>query len=121
MPEKISLRKDSRVIQVDSYGAITAPELYQSLEKVLELRRETGFSKILVDASKETSFPTTFPAFEFGSELADRFRGTKFALVISPSTREELAFLETVIVNRGGIIRSFPTSESALEWLKSQP
>ncbi len=117
MPEKVSVWEELQVIQVDSYGDVTSADLMASMAEVLRIREERGISKVFVDATGETSLPPTTPVFEFGSELANAFRGVKFAVVTSPQTEHDLRFLETVTRNRGAKVRMFVSREDALEWL----
>ena len=73
--------------------------------------------KLLVDGTNEISLPTTFPLFEFGTDLAKSLRGTQIAVITSLFTHSDLEFLETVISNRGGQIKVFETLKDAYSWL----
>jgi hypothetical protein len=73
MPEKVTIREDLHVIQVESYGVVSLEDLKGSLEAVARIRQERGYTRVFVDATQQTSFPSTFPVFEFGSRLARRF------------------------------------------------
>ena len=117
MPERVTVREDLQIIQIDSYGEVTADDLRGSLDAVFGIRQERGFTKVFVDASRETSFPSTLPVFDFGSDLAQTARGMKFAIVSSPKTDSGLRFLETVTHNRGGQLRVFDSADAALAWL----
>lgn len=70
MPERVSILEDLQIIKVDSFGEVSFSDLRQSLYEVFKIHQERGFTKVFVDASKETSFPSTIPVFEFGTELA---------------------------------------------------
>jgi hypothetical protein len=121
MPEKVTIREDLEVIQVDSYGEVSALDLQQSLEEVAMIRDERGFSRVLVDATEETSLPSTMPAFLFGSELARMMGPMKVAVVGTPKLNNEIRFIETVARNRGAQLRVFGSAEAAFTWLAEEP
>jgi hypothetical protein len=118
MPEEVSILEDLGIIQVDSFGEVTEGDLLASMEEVLAIHRERGFSKVFVDASRETSLPSTFPLHQFGAVLSEDGMVLKIAAVISDTVREDLRFLETVTQNRGMQLKLFDTREEALAWLK---
>jgi hypothetical protein len=121
MPEKVTILKDLNIIKIDSFGEVSLEDLKQSLETVFKIHREQGLTKVFVDATKETSLPSTFPVFEFGSELAKIVRNLKFAVVTSPKMKDIMKFLETVTQNRGVEVQMFDSEDAALEWLMMEP
>jgi hypothetical protein len=118
MPEDVSILEDLGIIQVDSYGEVTEGDLLASMEEVLAIHKARGFSRVFVDASKETSLPSTLPLHQFGSVLSEDATVLKFAVVVSATVREDLRFLETVTQNRGMEVRMFNSRDEALAWLK---
>jgi hypothetical protein len=121
MPERVTIRKDLRIIQIDSYGTVTAGDMRRSLEEVAEIHREQGLSRVFVDATQETSLPSTLPLFEFGSALSESLRVLKFAVAVAPTLKDDFAFLEDVTRNRGMQVRMFDSSDAALAWLLEEP
>ena len=121
MPEKVTIREDLQIIQIESYGEVSAEDLKESFETVAKFRQERGLTRVFVDATKEISFPSAFPVLEFGTELAKTFRGVKFAVVTSPKTNPDVRFLETVAVNRGAQVHVFGSADAALAWLMEEP
>ena len=117
MPERVSILEDLKIIKVDSYGDVSIADLKQSMEKVIKIHQEKGLTKVFIDASKETDLPSTFPVFDFGTELAQILGKLKFAVVTAPKLKGILRFLETVTVNRGAQVRMFDSADSALAWL----
>jgi len=98
------------------------------MEEMLDSRKvverawlENGISNVLVDAREVDALPTTIRLFTFGST----FRESKvppfarFAIVPSIAVREDIQFLETVMVNRSLKARMFDTIDAALDWLKA--
>ena len=120
MPETVVVREDLQIIHVDSYGDVTIEDLESSLDAVLQIRRERGLTKVLVDASKETSLPSLMRIYDFGSNVAANLRGVRIAVAISPHTQEDLSFMETVARNRGALVAVFVSVDAALAWLMSE-
>ena len=119
MPEKVTIREDLQIIHVDSYDDVSLEDLKGSLQTVLTLSQARGITRVLVDATRESSLPDTLPMFEFGSDLARIVGGLKFAVVRPPALKEDLNFLESVTRNRGAMVRIFSTEAEALGWLLS--
>jgi hypothetical protein len=121
MPETVSVREDLQIIQVDSYGDVTAKDLEGTLKAVTAIRQERGLTRVLVDATAKVSSPSTVSVFEFGSELAEHIRDMKVAVAGSTERDPELGFLQTVTANRGAHLHIFESVDAALTWLKAQP
>ena len=117
MPEKVTVLEDLQIIKVDSYGDVTAADLKESLEAVVRIRKERGLTRVFVDATKVTSLPDTFSAFDFGQLMANAIQGLRVAVVGSKMLAKDLGFIQTVAQNRGGMIQVFDTKEDALAWL----
>jgi len=47
MPEKVSIREDLQIIQVESYGEISAEDLQASLRMVAKIQQERGLTRYL--------------------------------------------------------------------------
>ena len=121
MPEEVTIRKDLEVIQVESCGNITTEDFQKTLDTILRIRQDQGLTKVFVDATKATSYPSTMPIHDFGSQVADLLRGLKVAIVVVPGTRNESMFFETVARNRGGNVSLFDSPSAALAWLTELP
>ncbi|OVE74222.1 hypothetical protein BVX94_01000 [bacterium B17] len=120
MPDKVTTREDIKAIYVESYDVVTGEDLMNSMQLIANLKEQTGYNKIYVDASKQTSMPDTTSIFEFGATVTKVLFGMKMAIFTSPTTRDDVAFLEDVAGNRGAIIRLFDSEEDALEWLQRE-
>ena len=123
MPEVVTVNETLGIIEVRSYGEVSEQDLARSREQVSDIMREQGIMKVLVDAREETSLPSTFPLFLFGSSFAqsDILRSMTLAAVVSEMTKKHLAFIETVARNRGVEIRIFDSMDAALAWLTGSP
>ncbi len=121
MPERVSVREDIGTIVVHSFGEVTEQDIAESRDLVVKLARERNYTRILVDATEETSLPSTMKLFDFGTSISgsDILRIMRFAVVISESTKEDLGFLETILQNRGVQVRIFYSMETALAWLST--
>lgn len=116
MPEEITINNDLQIIEVMSVGDITINDLESSMATVKKINSETGFTKILVDTTREKSFPDTFKVHTFASLMP---RGMQFALVSNEGqpTKKHVRYVETVAINRGLLVQEFNSKSAALEWL----
>ncbi|MHC4346589.1 MAG: hypothetical protein ACYSUP_18125 [Planctomycetota bacterium] len=117
MPEEVTVREDVEVIQVTSYGDVTMEDFSKTLNSILKIREDRGLAKIFVDGTAVTSYPSTSPVFDFGSQVADSLRGIRVAIVATLNKRDESLFFETVARNRGGHVSVFDSPDAALAWL----
>jgi hypothetical protein len=117
MPEKVTLDEDLGVVRIESYGQVTADDMRASLALALSIHQERGLTRGFVDATKVTSYPSTFPIYEFGSEAAEPLKGFRLAIAAPPELLDDPAFFETVVNNRGGTVRVFDARDAALAWL----
>jgi hypothetical protein len=123
----VSVDEQGRILRVRLQDAVPFEEHLAARERVLELCRQHGFHRILVDARelKGAALPTTLDLFEFGStwpilagEHSVRVAGV---LPHDPHVREWLSFGERVGMNRGFYTTSFENLEQARAWLLSAP
>ncbi len=121
MPEEVTIREELQVIQVKSWGDITKEDFKNTLDAILRIREDQGLTKVFVDATRVTSYPSTISIFEFGSEAADPLRGIRLAIASPPGQRDEPVFFETVTCNRGARVRAFDSPDAALAWLSKEP
>lgn len=117
MPETVMINKRLGFIQIDSSGHVDRTDLYLSLQSVLEIAENKGLKKVMVDATKQTSLPSILDLFQFGTELSNRAKALKHAVVVSKQPHEDLDFVETVVVNRGVRMRLFDSVVNAAAWL----
>ena len=119
MPEVVTVREDPEIIEIRSYGEVCEQDLIASRERVADIIRERGIKKVLVDARKSTSLPSTYPLFLFGSSFAEKdvLRTMRLAAVVGEMTRKDMTFIETVARNRGVEVRVFDSMDDALAWL----
>ena len=119
MPEAVCIDRQHNIIVIDSRDHVGEEDLLQSLESVLRIVREDpDLKKVMVDATHQSSLPSTMALYGFASELARRTQCMKHAIVVSKEqSSKDLRFIETVAQNRGVIIGIFSSREDALSWL----
>ena len=83
----------------------------------LQLSKETGIRRALVDVRMQKTAGPQLELFEFGQNIPS---GIAFAVLSDP--RPDHEFVETVAINRGKNVRLFfGPEDDAIEWLMKQP
>ena len=121
MPETVTFDENLGIVRIESYGDLTAEDLRATLGSALKMHQEREVSRGFVDATKVTSYPSTLPLFDFGSQAATRLRGLRIAIVTTPGMLDDPVFFENVTRNRGAVVRIFDSPDAALAWLMSEP
>ena len=120
MPEIVCVDKQHNVILIDSRDDVGETDLMKSLESVLQIVRDQGLNKVVVDATHQASLPSTVALYYFVSELSKQARDVEHAIVAAGQLPEEMRFIETVGQNRGVNIQLFSSRDEALSWLNRQ-
>ncbi|MFH0779039.1 MAG: hypothetical protein V2A71_10520 [Candidatus Eisenbacteria bacterium] len=115
------VKKEVGFIRVTDSRPATAETVQQFCERIPELAREWGVSRILVDHRDIPNSLSTAERFRYATEIAEHFRGLKIAFVQDVPLRDPQLFGETVAVNRGANIRVCSTLEEAYDWLELEP
>ena len=117
MPDEIMINHSEGLIEIRSFGTVTKEDIEVSISEILRLQEEAGFSKVVVDTTKQTSMPRTFHIFDLFSAFP---RDIRFALIVDREQHSyrDIRFAETVSMNNNVSLRLFETREAALEWLK---
>lgn len=100
-------------------GMVIDPDSTRELwEKVGQLCKEYGKSRVLIEAEKPIRRLDTMAAFDSGSILAENTSGLTLAICFHDYKYDDLtAFFKTVAQNRGVMIEFFGTVEEAAAWL----
>jgi len=119
MPETVTVLEDQGIIEVRSFGEVSAEDWQKSVDIVMDLVRTRGMTKVLVDSLTLVSMPKTWTLYEFGNLLATtKFpQSVRIAAVIQGPLREDLKFIETVATNRGRRMKVFNSIDEATAWL----
>ena len=85
---------------------------------LMQLMRETGVRRVLVDLRNQKASGHWAELFNFGANIPD---GMAFAVLADPR-REDYKFIETVALNRGKAVRLFPSGEedAGIRWLEAR-
>ena len=121
MPETVTFDDDLGIVRIESYSDVTAEDLRASLASALRIHQERGLTRGFVDATKVTSYPSTFSIHDFGSMAASSLRGIKVAIAAPAGIIKDPGFFETVARNRGANLRIFTSPNAALAWLTKEP
>jgi len=106
-----------------STSRITGADLRESTSAGIVLSREKGNADALVDSTELELVASLFylfdlPARQYYEDGLNRRVRVAVVLPSLPKEREDVLFYETACVNRGWRVRSFPTRDDAIEWLK---
>ena len=108
------------VILIVSFDDVGEIDLMESLERVLQIVRDQGLNKVMVDTRRQISLPSTIALYYFAAELSKQARGLKHAIVTAGQLSEEMRFIDTVGQNRAVNVQLFSSRDEALSWLNRQ-
>jgi hypothetical protein len=118
LPYEIRLNEEVGIIEILPSDVVTKQDIADSIANVNRIKREKGIYKILVDTRETTLVPGAADIFELFSNFPRDLKGALLITANQP-TSQDIAFIETVAVNRGFNIRLFFSKDEALTWLKS--
>ena len=118
MPETVKVNHDLGIIEVIAVGNVSGADIAGSLKHIAELGDQTGFRKVLVDVTEQTSEPEIAEMYHLVSQLP---HGTKFAMVNTSAEQmmETHQFGKTVAANHGLSFELFNSRDNAVAWLQS--
>jgi hypothetical protein len=118
MPQDVKMNTEHNVIEVRSYGHVSLRHLSASREWVELIMKQSGFNRVLVDATELETLPDTENLKQFGSTLP---RSAKFAAVLpdEEAPAKNLALILRSLGKQGGVSKTFFSKKQALAWLKS--
>ena len=122
MPWSVQYNHSLGIIEEVFSGLVTATELRESVSRRIALEKETGATKILVDAAEIELDATAFDVFDFPNKsYADQGanRQNQMALVMPTYSRaRETADLFVIACkNRGWFVQGFAERQHAIDWL----
>jgi len=112
-----SFKDEAEYLSADLSGEWDLEDLKGFARAVLSRVKDSGYKRILIDATKTNTKPDTSASFFYGEYVSTMFQGIKIALVM----REEFisGLFEDVAVNRGAFLSVFKDRPGALQWLLS--
>lgn len=116
MPDKFEINEKLGLMEIYSYGIVTAEDIDQSIEKAQNALKKYGLNKLLVDSRKQEKMPGAVSIFRIFSNFP---RHISLAILAEKKqvTVNDIIFGENVAVNRGIRMRVFYDREAAVEWL----
>jgi hypothetical protein len=116
MTDEIHLNESEGIIEVVSSGTLTREDMENTKAKLERILAEKAVSRVLIDTSRLQSAPSVVDIFEVCTSYSRDF---KIALLVkaSSSITKDVAFAETIGVNRGQTVRVFWDQEEARRWL----
>jgi hypothetical protein len=117
MPDKFKINKELDLMEIYSYGIVTAVDIEESIAKAQAAYEEYGINKLLVDTKDQQKMPGTVSIFKIFSSFP---RHISLAIIADKKqvTVDDIIFGENVAVNRGIRMQVFYDREAALKWLK---
>jgi hypothetical protein len=111
-------------IHVTLFGSVSGPELHELTSAAIALLKKQGASGAFIDLIKLESVTSIIDIFDLADKQYDQEgldRNVRIAMVlpVSHSAKQAAEFYETVCVNRGWLVQSFPGCNEAIEWLKA--
>ena len=121
MPWRLEADEEPGLIRVVYSGGVTKADIEAATAKALTMVREAGPARFLTEFENAEVRLTTleiWSIFEQWQELGAN-RRNKLAVVVPVSSplRDDAKFHETVCLNRGWQVRTFPERQDAIDWL----
>ncbi len=119
MPDQVRVDEEAGIIRVQSYGAVSKDDVAESIKQIRQIFSELGFNRILVDTTGQETMANAAEIFELFSNFP---RELILAMITdqAQATAKDIAFIETVGVNRGFMMKVFHEEEQALQWLNRE-
>lgn len=116
MPVDIKINRGEGKIEIRSYGDLSQRDMESAIANVLQMAKESGIYRVLVDATQIQSFPNTTKIFKTFSFFPQEL---KVAVIVDKNqpTANDIRFVETVTANRGRRFQTFLAIPDAVEWL----
>ena len=100
-------------------SAVSASDFESAVDAIARIHRETGCSRVFVDARERRSFTNVLDAYDRAVHAASRLRntGVRVCILVVNALANSYRFFETVSLNRGLMTRVFDDEAVAREWL----
>ena len=116
MSDEVRVNESEGIVEVVSSAVLTRQDMESTKDRLQRILEEKGIRRVLIDTARLRSLPHTMDIFEVCSTYSRDF---KIALLVTASNpiNKDLAFAETVGVNRGQRVKMFRDQEEARRWL----
>ncbi len=118
MAEETLIIEDKKIIKIKSRGKSSTEDILATKENVRLFSEKENIEILLIDAREQVCSMNTFEIFEyFTNKIKLLHLVKKIAFVISMENDVDARFIETIAVNRGGLVSIFFTEHEAIDWL----
>jgi hypothetical protein len=101
--------RDDSLEDVQSYGMA-----------VIRAALENGCTRIVCNETNLVYALGTFDTFKYGTFIAAQApRLARVALVVNPDQAKDVAFWETVVINRDLLVQVFDDAQAAEDWVRA--
>lgn len=114
--DEVYVNESEGIIEVVSSGVLTRQDMESTKAKLQRILGEKGISRVFIDTARLRSVPSTMDLFEVWETYSRDFK-TALLVTASNPINKDIAFAETVGVNRGQIVKMFWNEEAARRWL----
>ena len=117
MRGQVTVAPGKRFLRFEFDPNATVDDWKKAQALLMQLVKETGIQRVLVDVRSQKASGHFAELFNFGAGIPD---GMAFAVLADPG-REDYRFIETVALNRGKTVRLFPPDReaAAVRWLEA--
>ena len=117
--------ESSGIVELKLVGVATGDALREATSEVIRVASQNDLHRGLIDASEQVRTGSIVDLVELPQQYTDQglSRNVRIALVI-PRAKElhDIAdFYETVCINRGWQVQTFPSRDEAIAWLLAGP
>jgi len=115
---KIDLMEDGKYVRITLMSVLTMEEHEEFRAKALTALTDTGWTKVLIDATQASPEMSILKDYEFtSSHMSHLPPNLSTAIVYRTNEAKRYQFIEDVALNRGVEIRTFKDESQALAWL----
>ena len=118
MTYKVELSEEGDYVRIILLNQLTRTEHEDFRAKALSAIDETGWDKVLIDATSASPKMSFTDDYDFTRELQSHLPiNLNTAIVHCAHEAERYQFIEDVAINRGVNLRTFTNESEALNWL----
>lgn len=122
----VDFESNLQIVVLTYLGKVTGEEVQEAAAARIDMGREKGVTKFLIDAKKlDADRFVTSSVYDIPTRLYPEkdFQKTNYIAILSPeleTSKEMVKFFENVCRNRGWQVKMFPHYEIAMEWLRQK-
>lgn len=122
MALKLTIPDGCDYVHAEMFGAFTDVEIEAARARTAAFVVESGLTKVLLDATGVTSWPSTFGLINTTMTQCDSSQvSLKSALLGRPDQLREIEFVESITASQEYPLRAFTDRDAAVAWLEDTP